>query len=191
MVIAVIAILSALLLPALGKARETAKSISCVNNLKQMGTGMLSYSDDHNGYLPGVYANGTTWYVQWGGTAGALLPYLGPKWGPGSVQWCLANKNGFNSQLNYLGNNTVLGGMVSVPQRLLGSLAQPARNALALDASITLGSVYNGYWTVFNNPPTHVMPAPHGDGKISNVVYADGHAQSVVKLVQSVDLLVY
>ena len=47
-VIAIIAILAAMLLPALSKAREKARAISCVNKLKQMGTGYILYADDHN-----------------------------------------------------------------------------------------------------------------------------------------------
>ncbi|MFA6101215.1 MAG: type II secretion system protein [Victivallaceae bacterium] len=50
-VIAIIAILASMLLPALGKAREKARAVSCTNKLKQMGTGIQYYSDNYMGYI--------------------------------------------------------------------------------------------------------------------------------------------
>ena len=51
-VIAIIAILAAMLLPALSAARERAKSTRCISNLRQCGMGMIQYAQSNNNMLP-------------------------------------------------------------------------------------------------------------------------------------------
>ena len=51
-VIAIIAILAAMLLPALSKAREKARSIACINNLKQSAMELFLYADDNDEAIP-------------------------------------------------------------------------------------------------------------------------------------------
>ena len=51
-VIAIIAILAGMLLPSLNTARNRAKAISCVNNMKQLGVGIIQYVNDHDGIIP-------------------------------------------------------------------------------------------------------------------------------------------
>lgn len=72
-VIAIIAILAAMLLPALARAKTKARSMSCVNNSRQIGLSFLFYADDFNQTFPDLYSKawagnnvegGGLWYWQ-------------------------------------------------------------------------------------------------------------------------------
>jgi len=68
-VIAIIAILAAMLMPALQQARERAKTGSCLNNLKQCGLTLQQYCNDNNDYYPGARAAqliGSSSHDSWG-----------------------------------------------------------------------------------------------------------------------------
>ena len=57
-VIAIIAILASMLLPALNRARDKAKTMSCLNNMKQQGVLIKVYQSDFDGFLPTNYGSG-------------------------------------------------------------------------------------------------------------------------------------
>ncbi|MBN1864303.1 MAG: prepilin-type N-terminal cleavage/methylation domain-containing protein [Victivallales bacterium] len=65
-VIAIISILAALLLPALKLARESAKGISCTNNLRQIGVSVMFYVGDYGGYIPPAdyFASNDGWKIK-------------------------------------------------------------------------------------------------------------------------------
>ena len=69
-VIAIIAILAGLILPALSRAKGKARSIECLNNLKQIGVAVELYVDDQDGRLPQSQHNTNSWVA-------SLQPYFG------------------------------------------------------------------------------------------------------------------
>jgi len=68
-VVAIIAILAAMLLPALSKAREKARQAVCMSNLKQIGIGILMYKNDFDDYYPPYLSGTSTWYI-------LIIPYI-------------------------------------------------------------------------------------------------------------------
>ena len=85
-VIAIIAILAAMLMPALERAREGARRTVCINNLRQWHLGLEMFGNDHDGYYPGMirhgdcpalnsrYCNGGPNFEPWMRPYGASLP---------------------------------------------------------------------------------------------------------------------
>lgn len=61
-VVAIIAILAAILLPAMGKARERARNTVCINNMKQLNMGIAKYSSVFRDSLMSAYNGRYTWY---------------------------------------------------------------------------------------------------------------------------------
>jgi len=69
-VISIIALLISILMPALSKAREQAKSVVCMGNERQVGLAMLYYADEWDDYVPRGTSSGERWFRM-------LMPYLG------------------------------------------------------------------------------------------------------------------
>jgi len=81
-VIAIIAILAGILLPALNKAKQSAHTISCVNNFASIGKSTILYQDDNNEYYPSHYGNSGNyatkpwfWFQRTTSTMSSYLPW--------------------------------------------------------------------------------------------------------------------
>lgn len=83
-VIGIIAVLISILLPAINRARESAQTVGCSSNLRQLSMALLMYANDHNGllpasmprdvYTPGIPDNMTYWFL-------SLENYTSVEWG--------------------------------------------------------------------------------------------------------------
>ncbi len=183
-VIAIIAILAAMLLPALGKARNMAKRIKCTSNLKQLALFTLTYADGFNGRLP-ILGSRTDVPQQWGGngdafSSGAMLSSIRAFYDigvrPGIVK-CPARPshtgNYFGSDPNNLGNS--ISNYVAFMNRHRGYLnseyysrsPQLAKDKPNMILFLDQDAPTSTYQVVLN----------HADG--INVSYLDGHAEFV------------
>ena len=73
-VISIIALLIGILLPALGSARKSARSMQCLSNLRQQGTAINAYAIDWKGYIPASYFDtNTEGFTDWGLLINAYL----------------------------------------------------------------------------------------------------------------------
>jgi prepilin-type N-terminal cleavage/methylation domain-containing protein len=181
-VIAIIALLAALLLPALSKARERSRGTVCVSNLKQLALAFTLYADENNGYLPWYYsaATGQTWYH-------LLYPYCSIKnaLANQSVFGCLSRDpndyGGWSYAIEYFAtvepDYTTLVKLANLQANLLGGSPAPATRWLVMDAEgygIYLGAGL-GSWAYPGTSPRlrHLSRA--------NVLFPDMHVEGLSK----------
>lgn len=100
-VIAIIAILAAMLLPALNKARDKAHSSNCLSNEKQIGIGILAYANDWDSMLPWGYDSKAV-LATWTGPLGSYLNLVEKP----QIADCPTNK--MNTSTDYSTNSQVL-----------------------------------------------------------------------------------
>jgi prepilin-type N-terminal cleavage/methylation domain-containing protein/prepilin-type processing-associated H-X9-DG protein len=130
-VIAIIGILAAILIPVVGRVRESARSSACVSNLRQISTAFTLYAADNGGLIPaamgvnngGENPTGGFWMVE-------LNPYVGHEQPPGTVPNATVSE--FFACPTYFGENPNLPvwrrgyGMTSRPDRPLRAGTAPA-----------------------------------------------------------------
>jgi prepilin-type N-terminal cleavage/methylation domain-containing protein len=183
-VIAIIAILAAILFPVFARARENARKITCISNLKQLGTGVLMYAQDYDEYLPNNYA-GKKDTMLWNDLSGSGLldPYLknkqvwfcpsdGPHVYPGqTTPHTYANQTYDYSYCLY--NNTADVNKHAYPSTMEShSLAEaqfPAQKVLFWEVY-----AYHGNRAYVAN----VLTAAGLQGDISNMTMLDGHTKT-------------
>ena len=172
-VIAIIAILAAMLLPALGKARQKARAISCVSREKQLALGFFLYADSFDEKMPpSTYAYESTSTKWWD----LVYPYVNNA----EVYACPALDVAHNKITMNYNNNIGTWGSVGGGVKL-GRIQQPTQTVLFNERYLiprTLGSTSLSCWAVRNwpSPSTYYWcewSLPHNNG--CNLAFVDGH----------------
>ena len=154
-VIAIIAILAALLLPALQKAKQVSKGISCLNNLKQNGLAMLCYADDFNGLVPGRRGASYPITHMTDDNVGILLDnsYLGGS----ATFFCPGRDNGKRLGMGYPSQGGYIGWSTAVKGSEIAYYA--VNSGVGLGSGANAGKLYpwSKWYRVGKNRPTDPM----------------------------------
>ncbi len=191
-VIAMIAILAAMLLPALNAAREKGRNAKCISNLKQYGQFIMTYTLENDDYFPRTKNNAQ---VQFSSYIGKVGGWVNPttnvfsKWGfgntsPATNQWEVDSKAGILYCPTYTRNgpgvtttsrdlttytpNYAVVGTTDVDANKWYKITQYKRNLILLAEAA-------GYQ--WNNITT--QKSTHGQIYRNSLLYLDGHVKSV------------
>lgn len=195
-VIAIIAILAAILFPVFAKAREAARKTACMNNEKQIGTGLAMYLQDYDETMPRHYNPGTGLAMRfprdgqqwintgdWFDPSDQIYPYIKNREVfacPSSLRattggnWRYEHDHGWNTDV--------------VNGRTLATLTAPADMVLTADTDWEY--LQSNTWTEVcgwtGNYPSAINSAPAANGRfrsrhagMNNILFADGHVKSM------------
>ena len=199
-VVAIIAVLVAVLLPALARARLTSQRLVCKTNLKQMYVGWCMYADDNNGRLAPTYFKWPTgnwwagfWPYRYTGYIHSVTiqnPFWSKLWEKTPL-CCPSAKNDafvyYYPGITYAAND-FLGGRYNNTGQLVTRGSNPVADSRFTISSINFPSLVmiwvdaglSGRTSLDqSNPYPYVYTASLRHGGKANFVFADGHSESL------------
>ena len=189
-VIAIIAILAAMLLPALNKARDKSRTISCVSNQKQIGLALGLYNNDFDDFFPKGYSGDIFWsqtvfdcgYLPQSVFACPSVLGVGPGVNEYGLDTAKRLRAGTVSGWRWMYvspglNAGEMGGGYGDPgdrpYLKTGNIKQPSFFIVAAEASGPVARVHN----TFEPGRTMIFPH-HANGQQLNVIHGDGHVKT-------------
>ncbi len=163
-VIAIIAVLAALLLPALVRSKEEARATACLSNLHQIGIALQVYVQDYRNKMPVMYDVSTNQVVTNG--MAAIQFVLGPQ---------LGNTNALRCPSDFEGLFELTGSSYSWNNLLNG---EDADHLKVFNISFSSSEIP----VVFDKEGFH---AARGPNKAVNYLYADGHIKNLLTIAGS------
>lgn len=185
-VIAIIAILAAMLLPALAKAKAKAQRTQCLGNMKQIGLGVILYAQENDDKTPprAEVVNFASQYLTNPNWLGSLQPFLGAN---SPVFWCptaakIPGAGNPTNSTSYVGNGVVMGRKLNVIPRPVDMIyAQElfnTRSGAYLRPLVSGTTAQYWHWTdsgqVVSGSKEHYSSLHDVGG---NLIYMDGHVE--------------
>lgn len=181
-IIAIIAILASMLLPALDKAKRQGKLIICSTNLKNLGIANVSYQNDWEGYIVPNYE-----YYWW---EDGLCPYLGieggyelkskPRHKPGNIFTCGEQPEGnFNGNMPSFGRNSGCGdgGAFDTTGKKITKFKCPSGKVFLADDAKNDNIQQTIQFSPYEYDSNGTLSIRHV-GQRCNIIFLDGHVKA-------------
>lgn len=186
-VIGIIALLISILLPSLNRARESAQSVACKSNLRQIGMALLDYTTRNQGWLPSVDTQDGNvtlnrfWFAKLDNYFVTEKQHV---WSAESKVWLCASDNivrgptgstwqtisyGYNLELGYYSETTPA---VWTAKLKVNQISQPTNKVVAGDAA---GQANNAYRMFIEGGNYWQTPPAYRHNSRANILFLDGH----------------